>query len=588
VGPEDSADYFSLPAGKCLPAAATHCTGCADKLIDSGTCQSVYKHSIAYSEIRGTIGYLKRAMHPVLEMVGIIYAGTSSGQPILPFDIPSNSKMPTQTRDNFFDESIDPLCYTEIRYTTYFGTFVHTPELGVLDVLHHTAIGVDTNGTIDFVVSVPSDSNFAIMNDLILRQLTLQHTSCRLLSEDKIDVVNISREENKFFFPGFIDTHIHAPQFPNNGIFGNSTLLEWLETYTFPLESSFKDLNFASEIYKKVIKRTLQNGTTTASYYATIHTDATNLLADLCLKMGQRSYIGKVCMNHSSPDHYIETTEETQESTLKVIDHIKARNPSRDLVNPIITPRFAGSCTDDLLKWLGRLRKAGDYHCQTHLSENHKEIEWIMSMFPQYKNYTDIYYQTHLLSSKTVLAHCIHLSDDEMKMIQQTGSGVSHCPTSNSSITSGEARVRWLLDNQINVSLGTDCSGGFTPSILEVAKHALLVSRHLVMETKDDREKLSSADVLYLSTVGGAKVLDMENQVGCFKKGLKFDAQMINIGAENSNIDTFSFQNPQWGQLPKDESLLKFQNLIDKWLFNGDDRNIEKVYVNGRTVINNI
>lgn len=481
---------------------------------------------------------------------------------------------------SLFPESIEPLCHAEITYTTYYGTFVHTQVLGTLDVLPFTAIGVDATGTIDFIAQ-------DIDTSLDLKELTIKNATTKL-TPDQITIVNIFADENRFFFPGFIDTHIHAPQFPNNGIFGNTTLLQWLETYTFPLESSFKDLGFAREIYTKVIERTLGYGTTTASYYATIHTEASNLLADLCLEFGQRAFIGKVCMNQNSPDSYIETDDECKKSTMDVISHIKNRDPKSDLISPVLTPRFAGSCTDSLMNWLCEVRKSGDYHCQTHLSENHAEIEWITNMFPQYDNYTDIYYQNNLLGPKTTLAHCIHLSDEEMQLLKHTGSGVSHCPTSNSSITSGEARVRWLLDNKINVSLGTDCSGGFTPSILEVAKHALLVSRHIVMKTRNDYEKLSSADVLYLATMGGAKVLKIDDKVGCFKVGLKFDAQLINLAAEDSNIDMFSFQSPQWRVLTSAESLHKFTDLIDKWLFNGDNRNIESVYVNGRKVTSRV
>lgn len=489
--------------------------------------------------------------------------------------------MPSKVNSDFFPDKIDPLCYSKINYTIYYGTFAHTPIFGELEILPFTLIGVDSDGTIDFILSNIKDNSY---NNLI--NLTLLNSTIKNLSKDNIKLIDISNNENKFFFPGFIDTHIHAPQFPNNGIFGNTTLLDWLEIYTFPLESSFIDLNFAIQIYSKVILKTLNYGTTTASYYATIHTYATNLLADLSLKFGQRSFIGKVCMNQNSPDNYIETIEECKKSTLDVINHINNRNPKNDLINPILTPRFAGSCTNELLNWLGNLRKSGDYYCQTHLSENHKEIEWINNMFPQFNNYTDIYYKNNLLSSKTVLAHCIHLSDEELNLIKISKSGVSHCPTSNSSITSGEARIRWLLNNDINVSLGTDCSGGFTPSILEVAKHALLVSRHLVMKSKNDSEKLTSNEVFYLATMGGAKVLKIDNKVGCFKKGLKFDAQLINLNSKNSNVDVFEFQNPNWKILPINESKKKFSDLLDKWLFNGDDRNIEKVFVNGRIVIN--
>lgn len=468
-----------------------------------------------------------------------------------------------------------PLGYSEQRATAYYGTFVHTPELKVLEVKRNLLVGVDGQGTISFM------ENCADLEEARAK-LSQMETTYEL-----VDVTGGQKSSNTFVFPGFVDTHIHAPQFPNNGIFGSTTLLEWLETYTFPLESSFKDLAVAMDIYTKCIKRTLRNGTTMAAYYATIHTDATNLLCDLALKYGQRALIGKVCMDQNSPDHYLETIDQSKKSTLEVIEHIRNRDAKGELVQPILTPRFAGSCTQELLEWLGQLRKQDDHYIQTHLSENQNEIKWIEAMFPQFEHYTDIYQKTNLLSSKTMLAHCIHLSNEEMQMIKEHKSNVSHCPTSNSSITSGEARVRWLLDNGINVSLGTDCSGGFTPSILEVCKHAHLVSRHLVMKNGNEKDKLSTAEVLFLGTLGGAQSLQMGHIIGSFEVGKKFDAQLIQLDAPNSNVDTFKFQEPQWGQEPVETSFHKFNDLIDKWLFNGDDRNVLKVWVNGRAVVTN-
>lgn len=466
-------------------------------------------------------------------------------------------------------------CHEPVKSTLYYGTFAHTPKLGELEVLKNTALGVDREGTIVFIV--PNYSG-----DLV--QLGTQKFG---LPSSSFEVVNISDSEAKFFFPGFIDTHIHAPQYPNNGIFGESTLLDWLNTYTFPLESSFKNNSVAKDVYAKVITKTLDFGTTTASYYGTIHTGATEILANEALTLGQRAFIGKVCMNDNSPKYYCETTEESKKGTLEIIDYTNKVNPEGDLVKPIITPRFAASCTDKLLRWLGELRKSKDYPCQTHLSENEKEIEWMAQLFPQYKSYTDIYYQTGLLGHRTVLAHCIHLSDDEKQLLVKTKSGIAHCPTSNSSITSGSARVRWLLNSGINVSLGTDCSGGFTPSLLEVARHALLVSHHVVMQTHNDKEKLSVKDVLYLATMGGAKVMDITDKVGTFAIGKKFDAQLIDIKSSGSNIDIFDFQWPKWGKINAKQSDINFDNLICKWLFNGDDRNILRVYVNGRLVVKN-
>lgn len=468
------------------------------------------------------------------------------------------------TIDSLHSAALGPL-----QKTLYHGNIVHTPTLGALEVLPNAWVGVDEKGTIAFI-----DTE----GKLTASQVAETHQ----WDSFDLDVFELGSDPTRFWFPGFFDTHIHAPQFPNNGIFGNTTLLEWLETYTFPLESSFKDVKVASEIYQRVIGRTLANGTTCASYYGTIHADATNILAKEAFQQGQRALIGKCCMDKESPDHYIETLDSWESSQQKVLDYIHNVDPTGSVIAPVLTPRFAGSCTEKMLLAVGKLREKGDYYCQTHLSENHQEIEWILKQFPQYKSYTEIYEKTNLLSRKTILAHCIHLSEDEKATLEKFQCGVSHCPTSNSSITSGEARVRWLMDGGVQVSLGSDCSGGFSPSILEVAKHALLVSRHLVMKTGAEEEKLSTNEVLYLATMGGAQVMGVESQLGSFAVGKKWECQLIDLGLTGSKVDLFKFQIPQWGET---SSLGKFQNLVDKWVFNGDDRNVVKVYVNGRCVV---
>jgi len=479
--------------------------------------------------------------------------------------------IPKMTQDSH-QPKISSLALAPIKFKLYYGTFVYTPALGELSVSTDTCIGVDKKGTIKIKKQFEEGSDSESNIDLVIAENGLERS--------ELEILDYSADPNKFFFPGFIDTHIHAPQVPNNGIFGNTTLLEWLEKYTFPLEASFKDVKTASYIYNKVIDRTLTNGTTLASYYATIHENATKLLNDIAYLKGQRAMIGKTCMNQHSPDNYIETLDECKEAQYGVIKHVEETNEGHEsfdvITKPIITPRFAGSCTEELMKWLGELSQSGEYHVQTHLSENHGEIKWIADMFPHFDSYADIYAKCNLLTNRTVLAHCIHISEEEKDLLVKHNSGISHCPTSNSSITSGEARIRWLLDNGVKVSLGTDCSGGFSPSILTVARHALLVSRHLVMKSKQDQQKLTTAEVLFLATVGGAQVLNVDSYLGKFETGFQFDAQLIDLNVENSPLDLFPFQQGRW------------QELLDKWLFNGDDRNTVKVFVNGRCVVSKV
>lgn len=466
------------------------------------------------------------------------------------------------------------------RLVVYYGTFVDTPSLGELRTREKVSVGVSLVGPNNGCIVFIKEGSVDPMAD------------CRAfdgsLGDGEVVLVDGSGE-TAFFFPGFIDTHIHASQYPNAGIFGNSTLLNWLETYTFPLEAALDEPEVARKVYEAVVRRTLSNGTTTAAYFATIDAESTKLLARICSSRNQRAFIGKVCMDENSPDYYRETTEGSVESCRSVIRFLdrELRDPK---VLPILTPRFAPSCSRELLQELGQLAHSeGNLHVQTHLSETHDEINWVKSLFPECESYTDVYDRFKLLTERTVLAHCIHLSDEEAHLIKTRGSGVSHCPASNSSLTSGECRVRWLLDQGVKVGLGTDMSGGFTCSMLAAARQAHLVSRHLAMKEQNQklREhlKLSVPEVLFLATLGGAQTLDMDGKIGSFEVGKQFDAQLIDLESPGSNIDVFDWQRPLshngHAANKKLPPSIDYEDLVAKWFFNGDDRNVSAVWVAG-------
>ena len=338
-------------------------------------------------------------------------------------------------------------------------------------------------------------------------------------------------------------------------------LLDWLQKYTFPLESSFKDTNKAEHVYTKCVKRTLAHGTTTASYYGTIHVEATNLLADLCQKIGQRAFIGKVCMNQLSPDFYRdETTQQSLENTQASIDYFRSIDPDFSLICPIITPRFAPACSSELLLGLGKLAKSADLPIQTHMSENLAEVALVKNLFPEQESYAHVYDAHGLLTDRTILAHCVHITPEEVKLCAERGAGIAHCPISNTGLTSGEAKVRWIIENGVKVGLGTDCSGGYSPSILESARQASNVSRHVCMkstiETKETPQ-LALAEILFLATLGGAEVCSIEDKVGNFLVGKEFDALLIDPNVEGGNVDIFEEDAGEW------------ERVLSKWAFNG-------------------
>ncbi|PLB50636.1 atrazine chlorohydrolase/guanine deaminase [Aspergillus steynii IBT 23096] len=479
-------------------------------------------------------------------------------------------------------------------YTLYFGTFVHLPrEKSGLHhelAIHRGALWVSNDDGRIQGVDWSVEGHGGLLALVKSKGWVVAGTNTSeygFSKKPRVRIVTADEEKNEFFFPGFIDTHIHAPQYPNSGLFGTLTLLEWLQTYTFPMEKSFQDVHRARTVYKQVISRTLANGTTCASYFATIHVPATNLLATLCKQAGQRALIGRVCMDRvdEATDYRDPSTEASVALNRDVIRHIHAIDPHGDHVQPILTPRFALACTEDAMDGLAAL--AADYdpplHIQTHISENKNEVAAVEAIYGM--SYADVYATHGLLTPRTILAHAVHLSDTEKATIAARGAKVSHCPASNSALGSGLCPVRSLLDAGIQVGLGTDVSGGYDASVLENVRQACLVSRlyrHTDASITDDEAQrlvLSVGDALYLATRGGAAVVDLADQVGGFDVGMSWDAQLISLGekvsgetkgGEENRVDVFGTED--WGEK------------VEKWVWNGDDRNVSAVWVHGKLV----
>ncbi|CAG5921594.1 unnamed protein product [Menidia menidia] len=369
--------------------------------------------------------------------------------------------------------------------------------------------------------------------------------------------------------PGMIDTHIHASQYSYAGTALDLPLLQWLNTYTFPVESRFKDLEFAQKVYSQVVKRTLRNGTTTACYFATIHTDASLLLGQIANDCGQRALVGKVCMDrNSSVKHYKETIQESQDETYRFIkEFLKKKYP---LVKPVVTPRFAPSCTEELLAQLGEIAKNNNLHIQSHISENMEEIKLVQELFPDSESYTDVYYKHSLLTDKTVMAHGCHLTDKELALFKETGASLSHCPNSNFSLCSGVLDVRNVLNHKVKLGLGTDVAGGYSSSMLDAVRRALDASKVLTIQNPE-HETLTFEEVFRLATLGGSQALSLDDKTGNFEVGKDFDALRVNVATPGGPIDLIQCDGPKI--------------LLEKFLNVGDDRNIVEVYVAGRKVV---
>ncbi|XP_013186167.2 guanine deaminase [Amyelois transitella] len=389
-------------------------------------------------------------------------------------------------------------------------------------------------------------------------------------SFSKFKIVHLN--DSQFIMPGFVDCHTHAPQFPNIGLGLDRPLLEWLAKYTFPLESRYGDLEFASSVYDKVVQRLITNGTTTACYFGSLHLDGTLELAKSAIKHRQRALIGKVSMNlENDAGYYNDTAKEVHEVEDFVKKILEFKN---ELIQPVVTPRFAVSCDLELLASLADIAKRYDCRIQSHISENLSEIDYVLQQFPSCKSYGDVYDKSNILNNKCIMAHAVYLTDDEIKLLSTRGVSVAHCPASNTRLKSGLCPVRKYLDSDITVGLGTDVAGGDNATILDAMRRSMDVSTHLELKGNENYS-LDWTAAFYLATLGGAKALGLDSKIGSLDEGKDFDALLIDVYANNSAID-----NHETYGSAGDRDL----GLLQRFVYLGDDRNIVQVYVKGNKI----
>ncbi|MEK9800324.1 MAG: guanine deaminase [Alphaproteobacteria bacterium] len=344
-----------------------------------------------------------------------------------------------------------------------------------------------------------------------------------------------------FLLPGFVDLHIHAPQFPQLGQALDVPLEVWLQTHTFPLEARYKDLDYADGVYRTLVRTLLANGTTTAMYFATIHNPASLRLAEICLEMGQRALVGRVAMDLADecPDFY---RDASAEESVALTEEFIAAVPGlagnhTGLVKPVITPRFIPSCSDKALQGLGDMAHRTGAHVQTHCSESDWEHGHVLARCG--KTDTEALAEFGLLGRHTILAHSNFITDDDMDMIRKRGAGVAHCPLSNVYFSNAVFPLRRALEKGLHVGLGTDISGGPSASLLDSVRMSIAASRMMEdgVDAKSQAGERGTPDsridfrtAFWLATRGGGEALDLP--VGCFTPGNQFDAILVRLPEE--------------------------------------------------------
>src|SRR3954468_6747421 len=318
--------------------------------------------------------------------------------------------------------------------------------------------------------------------------------------------------------PGFIDTHVHYVQTEIVASYGTQ-LLDWLDRYAFPAEMAFEDPAHAAAMARIFCDELLRNGTTTALVFCAVYPQSVDALFAEAERRGMRIAAGKVLMDRNAPEKLRDTAQQGYDDSKALI----ARWHGRGRALYAITPRFAGTSTPAQLDAAGALwREHPDVFVQTHIAENRREMEWTAELFPQRKNYLDIYDHHGLIGPRAVLAHGVHLSEDELCRCHESGTALAHCPTSNLFLGSGLFRIAGAKDARrpVHVGLGTDIGGGTSFSLLATMGAAYEIAQL-------NGSALSAAEAFYLATLGAARALALDDRIGSIAPGREADLVVL-------------------------------------------------------------
>ena len=370
--------------------------------------------------------------------------------------------------------------------------------------------------------------------------------------------------KDDLIIPGLTDLHVHAPQYTFRASGMDLELLDWLNTYAFPQEARYENLEFARSAYSIFAEDMKKSPNTRACIFGTLHVPATELLMELMDKTGLKTMIGKVNMDRNGSPILQETSAEASaQATVTWIEDTLNRFEN---TTPILTPRFTPACTDQLMAKLSQIQKKYHLPMQSHLSENLGEIEWVKELCPGTHYYGEAYHQFQLFGGDcpTIMAHCVHSSEEELALMKKQGVYVAHCPQSNTNLSSGIAPARHYLEAGLHIGLGSDIAGGTSLSILRAMADAIQVSKLYWRLVDSSAKPLTLEEAFYLGTEGGGSFF---GKVGSFREGYEFDAVILN----SSTIPT------PLSLSPKDR--------LERLVYLSDDRNITGKYVSGRKIL---
>ena len=359
--------------------------------------------------------------------------------------------------------------------------------------------------------------------------------------------------------PAFTDMHIHAPQYAQRGTGMDLLLPDWLENCTFPEEARFSDTDYARRVYTLLVEDMIRNGTFHACVFGSIHTESTRILADIMEEHGMRGFVGKVNMDRSSPEYYCESTDESIYETEKFISCFDGTAA----VKPILTPRFAPTCSWELLKGLGKL--AAKYGCgmQTHLVESRWEAAEALRLFPDCSCDAEIYEKVGLMDNgPTVFAHFIFPTENDIAIAKKHSALTVHCPEATNNIIAGIMPASRLKELGIEIASGTDIGAGARNGVYHQIAAGVQISKLRDFYEPGDSRALSFPEAFCMASKTGGELF---GDFGSFEKGYVFDALVLDVPVEP-------------------ESRLSTLDRIERFCYIGDDRNITARYINGNKI----
>jgi guanine deaminase len=330
--------------------------------------------------------------------------------------------------------------------------------------------------------------------------------------------------------PGFVDTHVHLPQVPAAGLGAGMDLLAWLERYIFALERAF-DAPAAERLAPQVYRAMAAAGTTTFAGYGAIWPDSTDACFRAAEEHGIRAIIGAVLMDRMTYDQTTPPGEILERSLRASADLCERWHGAADgRLRYAFTPRFAVSCSADMLRESAALAAHYGATWQTHLSEDSKEIESVAEHFPEAADYLDVYDRAGGLGPRSLFAHAIHLSAREVDRMAETDSAVAHCPVSNTFIRSGVMPLAEYQDAGLRIGLGTDVAGAPELSVITQMRAGFFQQNARSTMLPSSPRVPDPLEWLRLGTLGGAEALGLADVIGSIEAGK--DADLIAVDPE--------------------------------------------------------